>query len=134
MSRYTLLPKKFKLVGIAIIILAYIIPVFLGLLHLFPNLTGWKQDVSKTGLLLGLFVIAIARENIEDEFVSNCRLKSMFASFLVSIVFYLGTITVPLLRIQVFSYSGFRVLFFELSIYLILFYLGVRGGLFSNDK
>ncbi|MBS1574065.1 MAG: hypothetical protein JST09_02075 [Bacteroidetes bacterium] len=134
MIHYSLLPKKFKLVGLSVIILAYIIPVFMGLLHLFPNLSGWKQDMSKTGLLLGLFVIAITSENIEDEFVRDCRLKSMFVSFLVSIMIYLGTIIVPLLSIKVFSYSGFRVLFFELSIYLISFYLAVRGGLFSNDK
>ena len=134
MSRYTLLTQKFKFVGLLIMLLAYIVPVMMGLFHLFPGLTGWKQDMSKTGLLLGLLVIAIASEKIEDEFVTNCRLKSMFVSFLVSVIFYLGTIIVPLLSIQMFSYSGFRVLFFELSIYLISFYSAVRGGIFSNDK
>ena len=127
MKKIKLLPAKFKMAGLVLAILAYVVPVALGMMHIRPDLSSWKQDLSKTLLLLGLLLIAFTNEKVEDEFIATCRLKAMFWAFVFSVTFYLGNAVAPLLRIEMFSYSGFKVIFLQLVSYLIYFHLNIRG-------
>ena len=70
----------------------------------------------------------------EDEFIASCRLKSMFTAFAVSMVYYLAQAALPILYTQAFSYSGFRVLSFQLFTYLIYFHIAIRGGVFNHAE
>jgi hypothetical protein len=134
MKQGALLPQHFRITGLIIIVLAFIVPVTLGMLHILPHLRGWKEELSKTAFLLGLFLVAFTRQKIEDEFVTSCRLTSMFNAFIVSVIFYLGATILSLLQIQVVSYSGFRVLFFQVFSYLVYFHLAIRGGMFGHAE
>lgn len=134
MKKLGFLPRKFKIVGLVTILLSFLLPVTFHLLDLFPSQQNWKLDISKTLLLIGLFLIAITREKVEDEFVENIRLKSMFFAFVFSIVIYLGNALIPIFKMQAVSYSGFEVFFEELALYLIFFHLTIRGGMNKNAQ
>jgi hypothetical protein len=134
MKKLGFLPRKFKLAGLCFIVLSFLSIVIFHLFDLFPGQQNWKLDISKTLLIIGLFLIAITREKVEDEFVENSRLKSMFFAFVFSIVIFLGDALIPIFKMQAFSYSGFEVFFEELALYLIFFHLTIRGGMNKNAQ
>jgi uncharacterized membrane protein (DUF441 family) len=133
MQSFKLLPRRFIIVGCIVIALAYLVPILMGMLHLYPELSGWKQEVSKTALLIGLLLIVLTGEKTEDEFTNNLRLRSAIKALILTVFSYLGWAIYSILKVQTIEYSAFRVLFLELSVYLILFHLAIRGGMFKND-
>lgn len=98
MKKYQL-PNKFKKIGIGIIVLsvATIITNKLSIDNIDLTLTA------KYGILLGLLVVSISKEKIEDELITNLRMQSYAFAFIVGVVI---TLTNPL-----FSYIA--NLFFE---------------------
>ena len=133
MNTSSFLPRYCKIVGLLLITLAFLVPVAMGLLHLLPEMRAWKQDLSQIGILSGLFLVAFTRQPVEDEFVASCRLKAMSSAFIISIVYYLVQSLIPLLRMENFAWSGFRVFSFQLFTYLVYFHLAIRGGVFKHD-
>jgi hypothetical protein len=95
MKSIPLLPHRFKLVGLALLIPG----IFLGVLSLyfelrpdflnvktntemfFMNTQNLLDEIALTLTLLGLLAIAFSREKIEDEFVGQLRLNSLMWSF-----------------------------------------------------
>jgi hypothetical protein len=88
MKKYQL-PNKFKKIGIGIIVFSIvaIITNKLSIDNIDLTLTA------KYGILLGLLVISISKEKIEDELITNLRMQSYAFSFIVGVVI---TLTNPL--------------------------------------
>jgi hypothetical protein len=83
------LPYKFKKIGLGIIILS--------LLTAIANKFGINHtelgQTAKYGILLGLLVIAISKEKIEDELITKLRMQSYAFAFIAGVMI---TLTNPL--------------------------------------
>ena len=77
MKKYQL-SNSFKKVGIAILILSFL-GIFLNVLLL--ELDSVKM-LCKYGILMGLLIISVSKEKIEDELVSNLRMQSYTFAFI----------------------------------------------------
>ncbi len=88
MKKYQL-PNKFKKIGIGIIVFSIvaIITNKLSIDNIDLTLTA------KYGILLGLLVVSISKEKIEDELITNLRMQSYAFAFIVGVVI---TLTNPL--------------------------------------
>ena len=88
MKKYQL-PNKFKKIGIGIIVLsvATIITNKLSIDNIDLTL------IAKYGILLGLLVVSISKEKIEDELITNLRMQSYSFAFIAGVLI---TLTNPL--------------------------------------
>ncbi len=74
------LPRGFKKVGLALLILSFV----------FLFLTTKGSDyrfIAKSGMLIGLLLISISREKIEDELISKLRMQSYTFAFIAGVVY-----------------------------------------------
>jgi C4-dicarboxylate transporter len=85
MKKYQL-PNKFKKIGIGIIVLstATIITNKLSIDNIDLTLTA------KYGILLGLLVVSISKEKIEDELITNLRMQSYAFAFIAGVLIALS--------------------------------------------
>jgi len=83
-----LLPSYFKIVGLIVIILGFIIAFCVK-----PYITAGQKPLAKTitinVIIIGLFLIAWTRDKIEDEMSVHLRFQSMAVAFLFGIIFCL---------------------------------------------
>lgn len=82
------LPNKFKKFGIVIFVVAFIA------LFLTTKGTDLKL-IAKYGLILGLLIISISKEKIEDELIRNLRMQSYTFAFIFAVFM---TITSPIIN------------------------------------
>ena len=131
-SKYQL-PTKFKTIGMVILILS-----FIGLMsRLFMDDTNEiVREISKKGILIGMLLISISKDTIEDEMTATLRSKSYSIVF-VSGVFY--TIIMPYVDYGVSSavnsgeevvkdLGDFQILIFMLMIQLLFFHTLKRAS------
>jgi hypothetical protein len=123
------LPNHFKKIGIAIALVS-----FLGIIIL--KITGVELSetikfISKRLLLVGLLVIALAREKVEDEMIHSLRVKAFTGAFIGGVVY---TLVFPAIvygaklifdkeNILLTDVGDFQILWFMLFMYLVFFYL-----------
>lgn len=119
------LPNSFKKVGITITILS-----FAGLLI---NIFSFHQieikTVCKYGMLLGLLLVSISKEKIEDELLVNLRMQSFSLAFICGVAYaivipfivflinYFFEIRKPILK----DLGDFSILWMLLSIQVLYF-------------
>ena len=79
------LPHHFKKIGVAITVL--------GLLALLINKFTLEQNAlkiaAKYGMLLGLLIVSISKEKLEDELIINLRMQSFSVAFICGVAFAL---------------------------------------------
>ena len=89
----------------------------------------WIRPILHGVLLIGLLLISISKEKIEDEFIESLRSQSYRLAFILAIVYSLvqplinfgvGTLLNQDDELQGFSY--FQVLFFMLIVQLMFFW------------
>tara|TARA_R110002072_G_scaffold203606_3_gene361573 strand:- start:1162 stop:1605 length:444 start_codon:yes stop_codon:yes gene_type:complete len=119
------LGNQFKKVGYSIAIAAFIL--MLG--RKFIENSEWIKPILHGVLLIGLLVISLSKEKIEDEFIDSLRSQSYRLAFIMAIVYSLVqpivNYAVAVLlnqddELQGFSY--FQVLFFMLIVQLMMFW------------
>ena len=125
-----LLPAKVKLIGIALVILGFIVPIILGMMN--PQTwedTQLRRTLAQTTVLLGLLLFISSREKIEDEFITHCRLKAAAFAFAFGIVFYIVSTFIEFrnLKSADATYSAFRILLSQALFYVLMFQLLLRG-------
>ena len=121
------LPHHFKKIGIGIFILS-----FLGIMSkLFIDEDSTLiNEISKKGLLIGMLLISISKEKIEDELTIKLRAQSYTIAFIIGVVYAL---VMPYVEYGVSNavHSGgeafkdlgdFQVLLFMLMIQLMFYY------------
>lgn len=124
--RSALLPHKYKLIGLALFLLAFLVPIIIG----FFDSQTWEETSSRrlaahALMLIGLFVMILSREKVEDEFIDYCRLRAFRAALFASIIYFLMDV------FETFSgnlvHSSFGLLLMQIGIYVLVFHIGKSG-------
>ena len=119
------LPNKYKKVG-------YIL-TFLGFALLIAKKyfeePDWLKPILYGVILLGLLLISLSKDKIEDEFIDSLRSQSYRLAFIIAIVY---SLVQPIINFVVGSilnqdddfegFNYFQVLFFMLIVQLMFFY------------
>jgi len=127
-----LLPHRFKLIGLMVVIVIIAGMVITKLTV--PDFVNRNRDslkpILKSILVAGLLIIILSKEKIEDEFINHCRLKSFTFAFICSA--FAGILSVfdsePL-----FDSSGFQVICTQLLGYLFYFSI-IKSNLLNRAK
>jgi hypothetical protein len=144
MKSIPLLPHRFKIIGIVLVIPGIILgvlsmyfeyrPDFLTIVtnehSPFMNTQNFLDEIALTLTLLGLLTISFSREKIEDEFVGQIRLNSLIWSFGL---YYL----IILLATWVLYNDNFWTLmvyhlFMPIVFYVVLFRINMLRASMSN--
>lgn len=122
------LPNSFKKIGIAIVVLTF---VFLIVRKIFDLDIPVLKIVVKRITLLGLLLIVLAREKVEDEMIKTIRAQALSMALIMGVVYVLvqplvnygvGLLISP--EDEVLKDLGdFQIIWFMLTIYLAFFYL-----------
>lgn len=78
------LPNVFKKVGITLFLLSFI---GLTIIKFTENEPLWVRPALKQAMLVGLLVISISREKIEDELIQILRSKSYALAFIIGVIY-----------------------------------------------
>lgn len=122
------LPNSFKKVGIAIIVVSLLTTVIAKMADLGNPTINFAI---KRVILVGLLLIAISKEKIEDEMIRTIRGQAFSMAFIAGVVY---TLVQPLINyiIDLFvehdkepltDVGDFQVLWFLLTMYLLFFYM-----------
>lgn len=122
------LPYSFKKIGIAIIILSLLI-IIIGKMADFYTPT--LKFTMKRIILVGLLVIVLAREKIEDERMLIMRGQAFSMAFIAGVVY---TLIQPIMNFiadlffkdddgPLTDIGDFQILWFLLTMYLLFFYM-----------
>ena len=120
-----LLPKKFKTIGYYIAFGVFTLMI----LKKFVDEPLWVKPLLRKGLLFGMLLISISKDNIEDEFIESLRSQSYRLAFIMGVVY---SLIQPVINYIVGSvidsnetfndFSYFEVLFFMLLVQLMMFW------------
>ncbi len=119
------LPNQFKKVGIYIAIITFLLLIVRKCI----DDSEWVRPILHAVLLIGLLIVSLAKEKIEDEFIDSLRAQSYRLAFLMAIVY---SLVQPLINFGVAflvnennelkSFNYFQVLFFMLIVQLMFFW------------
>jgi hypothetical protein len=119
------LSNRFKKVGYSIAIAAFILMIG----RKYVENSEWVRPILHGVLLVGLLVISLSKEKLEDEFIDSLRSQSYRLAFLLAIVYSLvqpvinyGVATLLNQDDELQGFSYFQVLFFMLIVQLMFFY------------
>jgi hypothetical protein len=121
-----LLPNRFKKVGLTLIVLTFVVGIVLKLMSL--DLLQTQKELYRmltlSSVNLGLLIIAMSKDSIEDEMTIAIRLKAMAWAFTWA-VFYviLSPIIDLLLKDPIGVLTGQQVIMSMLFVYMIMYYL-----------
>jgi hypothetical protein len=102
------IPNRFKQVGFAIFIVSFISMFVIAFAF---NNDEVLKTIGKNGILLGLFIVSLSKEKIEDEFIAQLRMKSYSFAFIVSVIYSLAMPLVNYIFDQLFRNSdGYKEL------------------------
>ena len=123
------IPNYFKKIGIAVVLLA-LLPVVLvktGSVEMAQHMKDLFKVITTNALILGLLLIALAKDKIEDEMIGALKLRTMAFAFVFGVLIVIITPIVALISNDPISeMSGHRVVLSMLGVYLITYYLGKR--------
>ena len=122
------LPHTFKKIGIAIIIIALLTIIIAKMVDL-NNAT--LKFTMKRIVLVGLLIIALAREKIEDEMIRTIRGQAFSMAFIAGVVYtlihplinYIVSLVIPEDKDPLSDLGDFQTLWFLLTMYLLFFYM-----------
>ncbi|QOD61410.1 hypothetical protein H9I45_02875 [Polaribacter haliotis] len=119
------LGNQFKKIGLIVAIGTFILMIG----RKYIENSEWIRPILHGVLLIGLLIMSLSKEKIEDEFVDSLRSQSYRLAFIMAIVYSLvqplinygvGAILNQNDELQGFSY--FQVLFFMLIVQLMFFW------------
>ena len=76
------LPNRFKKVGVGIAIISMALVITQGITGIFPE---WVRFLLNNLLMLGMLMVSLSKDKIEDEFVVTLRSKSYQVAFIFGI-------------------------------------------------
>lgn len=119
------LPHRLKKVGYYIAFGAFALMIA----KKFFEEPAWVKPALRWALLIGMLIISLAKDKIEDEFIDSLRSQSYRLAFILAVVYSLvqpfinygvGILFDENEKLQGFSY--FQVLFFMLLVQLLFFF------------
>ncbi|MDJ0645857.1 MAG: hypothetical protein QNJ57_07750 [Flavobacteriaceae bacterium] len=117
------LPHKFKKIGWSIVLMSFLLMIA----KIFFNEPLWVKTVLNNIFLLGLLMVSISKEKVEDELIVSLRAQSYRLAFTIGVLY---AIIQPLIEYFVdtllqkepsLGFSYFQVLIFMLFIQLAFF-------------
>jgi hypothetical protein len=78
------LPNVFKKVGLTVLALSFLL---LTIIKFTDSEPLWARPLLKQGMLIGLLIISISREKIEDELIQTLRSKSYSLAFIIGVIY-----------------------------------------------
>lgn len=75
-------PNSYKKFGFAIVILSFIVLIVFKFLD---NEPLWINQMLKQAMIIGLLIISLAKEDIEDELIESLRSKSYALAFIIGV-------------------------------------------------
>jgi L-asparagine transporter-like permease len=98
------LPNKFKIVGLVIVIVSFLsIVTSLDTYILEEKFYDLFKRVALSGTVLGLLIISISKEKIEDELMTKIRTQSYNYAVIGTVLFYLIFPFINFIIVSVFS-------------------------------
>lgn len=129
-SEVGLLPNKYKKVGIAVMLLAFVPAIVIKVIN-FPLSPSNKEVVrlfTMNAFILGLLFIAWAKDKVEDELTVQIRLKAMSWAFLWAVLFVVIKPFVDILfRDPVADQKSQELVLSMLLVYLLMYYFQKKG-------
>lgn len=117
------LPHPFKKVGVGIVVLSFVLLTVIKFIDTEPS---WMRLFLKHVMIVGLLVISISREKIEDELIEILRSKSYALAFIIGVVY---TMLQPVVNYVVNMILGTQeevdnVYYFEVLLFMLLIQVG----------
>ena len=117
------LPHPFKKVGAGIVVLSFVLLTVIKFIDTEPS---WMRLFLKHVMIVGLLVISISREKIEDELIEILRSKSYALAFIIGVVY---TMLQPVVNYVVNMILGTQeevdnVYYFEVLLFMLLIQVG----------
>jgi hypothetical protein len=98
------LPNKFKIVGLVVFIVSILsIITSLKLYMLDVKYHELFERIALSGSVLGLLIISISREKIEDELIGKIRMQSYNYAVIVTVLVYLIFPFISFIIVSIFS-------------------------------
>ena len=121
------LPNYWKKIGWSLFLVSLVLTLSTKLLDGNFDL---QISILKKAMLIGLLIVTISREKIEDEFIENLRSKSFSLAFIIGVIYVLAQplvnyIVSLILESEKASFEDlgdFQILWFLLVIYLTAFW------------
>lgn len=123
------IPTYFKKVGLAVMVLAFVSAFLVktGNVELSQHDKDLFRVMTLSAFILGLLLIALAKDKFEDEMIGSLKLRTMAFAFVFGVSIVIITPIVELISNDpVSEMSGHRVVLSMLGVYLIVYYLGKR--------
>jgi len=92
------LPNKFKIIGLVVFIVSMILSILLEIYFENNKYQYLFVRIAKTGVVLGLLMISISKEKIEDELIAKIRMQSFNYAVIAAVIVYL---TMPFLNLAI---------------------------------
>jgi hypothetical protein len=121
-----LLPNRFKKAGLTLIVLAFVVGIVLKLMSL--DLLQTQKELYRmltlSSVNLGLLIIALSKDSIEDEMTIAIRLKAMAWAFTWAVFYVILSPIIDLLfKDPIGVLTGQQVIMSMLFVYMIMYYL-----------
>lgn len=122
------LPNYFKKVGWTLVILSLI---SLFATKLFEGDFDLLKTILKNLMLLGLLIVTLSKEKIEDEYIENLRSMAFRCAFILGVIYvliqplinYLAFVLVKPDKAMFQDLGDFQILWFLLVFYLTVFWV-----------
>lgn len=123
------LPHFYKNIGIGLALLSFIALIMLNLVD---DEALWLPPALKHAMLIGLLIISLSREKIEDELIETLRSKSYALAFIIGVLY---TLFQPVANYIVDFFLGKQEGPTEIGyIQVLLFMLLIQVGFFELLK
>jgi hypothetical protein len=121
------LPNYWKKIGWGLLLISLVL--ILSTKFLDGNFDLLKS-ILKKAMLIGLLIVTISREKIEDEFIENLRSKSFTLAFILGVIYVLAQPLINYIAFLLFKpgkaifedLGDFQILWFLLVVYLTAFW------------
>ncbi|PRZ26369.1 hypothetical protein [Flavobacterium granuli] len=83
------LPNKFKIIGLVLFVISFISIASISFYLEKMKYNDFLVRLAETGMILGLLIISISKEKIEDELIAKIRMQSYNYAVIGTVLIYL---------------------------------------------
>ncbi len=80
------LPNKFKTIGWTLFIISFVSIFIINIVISDEIIRKQLMITTKYGILLGLLIVSLSKEKIEDEYIKSIRMQSYMFAFIIGVI------------------------------------------------
>ena len=123
------LPNSYKKIGISLVAVCILFLISRKLFDL--EISETIRFISKRVVLVGLLIVVISKEKVEDEMIQSLRGRAFTMAFIFGVIFtliqplfnYIASFIVEKDKEGLTDVGDFQILWLLLTIYLLFFYM-----------